>query len=104
MLYEKKVPEETFKDEDFEERAAIREFEGDLPRGQAEFFAHEEIAVRVEVQRPPVPKKQELQYLQALRNEVGKQMRVETDEKRKDELRAEWFKLCEQIIELRKEV
>jgi len=33
-------------DYEFEERAAIREFEGDQPRGTAEFFAREEIMAR----------------------------------------------------------
>ena len=108
--------------DDFEERAAIREFDGCQPRGTAEFFAREEVLARTAQQgclvrhprriqnpvckiRQSFPAKSDslkLQELMARRDELSSRMRAETNEQRKDELRTEWFDLCRQIIELRK--
>jgi shikimate kinase len=113
-------------DYDFEERAAIREFDGDQPRGTAEFFAHEEIAARMaqqgclarrkqnikgtqEISRKPnrpiwnnQPERQELKDLLSRREKISGQMKTEKNEQKKKELLDEWMNLSRQIIELRK--
>jgi len=111
--------------DDFEERAAIREFDDDQPRGTAEFFAHKEIDAKKaqeeclkrkleyekkqneqkKLQRTSSQSKnQQRLELQNQRDEVGEKMRAEKEPKRKDELFAEWMRLTTQIIELRKGV
>lgn len=115
--------------EDFEERAAIREFDGDQPRGTADFFAREEIGVRKakynatarreQCQKnlqqqtkqpqtsPPAINSQCRQQIQALREKrdaIGNKMRAEKNAALKDKLFDEWMGLNGQIIELRKDV
>ena len=118
------VPEQT-KDYEFEERAAIREYDGNLPRGTAEFFARQEIEVRKAQDNirerkgnagpkeskiakaiddwPSKTAKKQIMALQEERNQIGKKMRAEKDPARHRELFNQWMELCGQIIEARKE-
>jgi len=108
-------------DYEFEERAAIREFEAGQPRDVAELLARDDIEARTAQQnclnhrqqyrkeqqqneprkeQQPVPKKQELQSLRNRRDEVSKKMTAEKDPKRKNELFAEWKGLIQKIFEI----
>jgi hypothetical protein len=110
---------------EFSERAAIREYDGDQPRGTAKFFAEREIEIRKaqasirKRKRDTRPKENKTAettdgrpaktingQIESLREEwyrIGKKMRAEKDPARKDELFGKWMDLCQQIIELRKE-
>lgn len=111
---------------EFEERAAIREFEADQPRGEAEFYARQEIDVRkaqqnIQARREkdkqqlqhqgrqgqqqqliPQEKRSKIKALQEKLEQTGNKMRAETDSARKDELFSQWIEILNQIIELRK--
>jgi len=113
--------------DEFEERAAIREFEAGQPRGEAEFYARQEIDVRKAQQniqarrekdkqhtqqyrgqrgqqRQPVPqeKRSKIKALREKLEQTGNKMRAETDSARKDELFGRWKEILNQILELRK--
>ena len=117
-------------DYEFEERAAIREYDGGDPRGRAEFFAREEIAARkaqdgiaarrakgllgnkgcngiLPTCREPGQgsgsNKQKIESLRVHRGIIGKQMRLLKDGAQKDELWRQWMAISEEIIELRKD-
>jgi len=112
-------------DYELEERAAIRECDGDLPEGTAKFFAQRELDVRkaqdgirkrkrdagakeskiakATNDGPSKTIKEQITALQEKRDGIGKEMRAEKESPRKDELFGEWMELCGQIIELRKE-
>jgi len=111
-------------DYEFEERAAIREFEADQPRNKAEFFARQEIQIRT-VQQNTLSRKQQdrkrqqnepkkiqqpkqkqplegqgLRELRDRRDEVSKKMTAEKDPKRKNELFTEWKELLQKIFKI----
>jgi len=116
---------EQMKDYEFEERAAIREYDGDLPEGTANFFARQELDARKAqdgirkrkrdaagakenkiteaADGPAKTAKEQIATLQEKRDRVGKEMRALKKSPCKDELFGEWMELCGQIIELRKE-
>lgn len=109
-------------DEEFGERAAIREYDGDLPKGTAEFFAEREIEVRKAQDTIRDRKKharpqenniaeatvrQPAKTIKELRvewNRIGKKMRAEKDPTRNRELFNQWTELFGRIIEAKKGV
>lgn len=118
--------EET-KNEDYEERAAIREFDGGQSKDKAEFYARLEIDVRnaqrnIQTRREkykqklqqnynqqgqqqqPIPqeKRSKIDALREKLEQTGNKMRAVTDSARKDELFGKWMEILNQILELRK--
>jgi len=92
---------------ELDERAAIREFDGGLPRDMAESLAIQDMAeqpaeVEIEPQKAEPPKSR-LEQLIAEREKVSKAMAAEkvgSDELK--ELSAKWQDLCSQIFEEKK--
>lgn len=120
------VTEQT-KNKDYEERAAILEFDAGMSRAEAELRAKQEIAIREaqktiekrrteyekkqqqyrsqhEQQLPQIPqnKRERIKAFQEKRDAIGEELRAETDKNRKDELFEQWMELNKQIIQLRK--
>ena len=95
--------------EDYEERAAIGEFDGGLPRDEAEAKAMVEIAERKKDKtiQPPsqgrTGKRKRLAALLKERDGFSKEMAATDDPGQVKELAVEWQKICMEIIELRRE-
>lgn len=88
-------------DYEYQERAAIREYDGGYPQGQAEFFAQQDIASRSAGQEAKVQKPL-LEQLLERRDRVNKAMKAESDPEQVTELMTKWKELCSQILELKK--
>jgi len=89
---------------EFEERAAIREFDGGYPREKAEQLAAADLQER-QTQRQEQQRhdgRSRLQQLRDQRDQIGRQMRDTGESSQKNELFAEWQRLCTEIIELKK--
>ena len=81
-------------DEAFDERAAIREFDGGFPRTQAEQLAKQDLENRLP----------EIDQVVAERDEVGRKYRAEQDEEQKEKLFRRWMDLNMKILDLKKEL
>lgn len=90
-------------DYEYEERAAIREFDSGLSREKAEALAAAEVRERSAPQRKLDPR-QQLAELIADRDRIGKLMRAEENSEQKNELMKKWLNLAHEIIELKKEI
>jgi len=101
--------DQVWENEDLEERAAIREYDGGLTRDLAESVSTKEIAARtVKKQMPPPevipPQSGEVTELINQRNKLGEKMRAETNRERKQEMFEQWTRFNHAIIELKKGV
>lgn len=92
--------------EEFGERAAIREYDGLYPKTKAEQLAAADLLERKREAKSYERKKQEnsRKSLQEERDQIGKKMRAEKDPTHHRELFNQWTELCGQIIEARKGV
>jgi len=93
--------------DEIDERAAIREYDGGLPREQAERAALADLADRQASHKPGAageePQRDSLAALRAKMDAVGRQMQG-AEGQEKDELLARWFELAYRIIDVRKGV
>ncbi len=89
---------------EYQERAAIREFDGGLAKPKAELLATEDIAQRADQQLQKEPQLKTLQDYRDYRDQVGKAFRSEQDPERKARLFSKWMDLNGQILEIKKEV
>ena len=92
---------------DFEERAAIREFDAGFGRERAEQLAAADIQEREfyqdKVGRTQLRQSADVAELRRQRDAIGRQMRMADNQKDKDELFRQWMELTSRIIDLRKE-
>ena len=100
---------------EYQERAAIREFDGGFDRIEANQLALIDIKERnssdkaerqeQENQQPKIERSsQKQEQLEALRQErelISKKMKIETDQARKDQLFKDWMDLNNQIMDIR---
>lgn len=102
---------------EYEERAAIRRFDGGIELFEANQLALIDVRDRVPLekarqqlaeqrskarQQQSNPNQEKIEELQRQRTIVRKAMMTEKDPEREAELKAKWLDLCTQIIELKK--
>jgi len=100
--------------EEFEERAAIREYGGGFSKDQAEILAITDIAERARLKEIPQKSapdvgcrsqadKRGLSELVKQRNDLGEKMRAETNHELKQQMLEQWMQLNQAIIKMKKE-